>query len=46
MIRVSTVVVAVALALAAATSAFAQDTYLLVVAGVEGNAEHDAQFHK
>ena len=37
---------AVALVLAAATAAAAQETYLVVVAGVEGDAEHGAQFHK
>ena len=38
--------IAAALVLATAASAAAQETYLLVVAGVEGDAEHGAQFHK
>jgi hypothetical protein len=33
-------------AVIAARAASAQDTYLLVIAGVEGDAEHGAQFHK
>jgi hypothetical protein len=33
-------------AVATARAVSAQDTYLLVIAGVEGDAEHGAQFHK
>jgi hypothetical protein len=40
------VAVVLAAVLAAVRPAAAQDTYLLVITGVEGDAEHGAQFHK
>ena len=44
--RALTVAAGLALLLSVPTRVAAQDTFLLAVAGVEGDAEHGVQFHK